>query len=53
KFLSDYFVYLLLTFLRSILKRIEEKWLHELYGREYEKYCAKVNRVLSWKNKAK
>lgn len=34
-----------------ILKATEEKWQHELYGREYEEYCKCVNRCIPFKRK--
>ena len=32
--------------LSMVLKRTEERWLKELFGEEYERYCKKVNRLL-------
>ncbi len=32
-----------------VLKNTEEKWLRDLYGREYEDYCKRVNRCIPWK----
>ena len=32
--------------LSVVLKRTEERWLKELFGEEYERYCKKVNRLL-------
>ena len=40
------FIYWL--FLTVILKNTEEKWLRDLYGREYEDYCRRVNRCWPW-----
>lgn len=34
-----------------VLKETEEKWLHELYGQEYEEYCKCVNRCIPFKRK--
>ena len=34
-----------------VLKATEEKWLRELYSREYEDYCKRVNRCIPWKRK--
>jgi len=31
-----------------ILKNTEEKWLAELYGKEYMEYCKRVNRCIPW-----
>ncbi len=31
-----------------LMKGTEEKWLRELYGREYDDYCARVNRCWPW-----
>ena len=35
--------------LSMVLKRTEERWLKELFGKEYERYCKKVNRLLPCK----
>lgn len=32
--------------LTLVLCHTEEKWLYDLYGDEYEKYCRKVNRLI-------
>jgi protein-S-isoprenylcysteine O-methyltransferase Ste14 len=32
-----------------VLKSTEEKWLRNLYGKEYEDYCKHVNRCIPWK----
>ncbi len=32
-----------------LLKATEEKWLHEIFGQEYEDYCKRVNRCIPWK----
>lgn len=34
-----------------VLKRTEEKWLRDLYGKEYDVYCRKVNRCIPWKRR--
>lgn len=31
-----------------VLINTEEKWLRNLYGKEYEDYCKKVNRCIPW-----
>lgn len=31
-----------------MMKRTEEKWLHDLYGAEYDAYCKRVNRTWPW-----
>lgn len=31
-----------------VLKNTEEKWLQELYGKEYIEYCKRVNRCFPW-----
>jgi protein-S-isoprenylcysteine O-methyltransferase Ste14 len=31
-----------------MMKRTEEKWLHDLYGAEYDAYCRRVNRTWPW-----
>ncbi|MCM1365470.1 MAG: isoprenylcysteine carboxylmethyltransferase family protein [Faecalibacterium sp.] len=31
-----------------LMKHTEEKWLYELYGKEYTDYCKKVNRCIPW-----
>lgn len=35
-------------FMTVLMKCTEEKWLKKLYGREYEEYCQRVNRCISW-----
>ena len=32
----------------AVLKNTEEKWLKNLYGKEYENYCMSVNRCWLW-----
>ena len=34
----------------AVLKNTEEKWLKNLYGKEYEDYCKHVNRCVPWKH---
>ena len=36
------------VFMTVLMKATEEKWLLELYGKEYEEYCKKVNRCIPW-----
>ena len=36
-----------------MMKRTEEKWLRDLYGREYDDYCRRVNRTWPWFPKKK
>ena len=31
-----------------LMKCSEEKWLRDLYGKEYVEYCRKVNRCIPW-----
>ncbi|MBO5496329.1 MAG: isoprenylcysteine carboxylmethyltransferase family protein [Oscillospiraceae bacterium] len=31
-----------------LMKATEEKWLRELFGREYDDYCRRVNRCWPW-----
>lgn len=31
-----------------VLKNTEEKWLSELFGRDYSEYCGRVNRCWPW-----
>ena len=45
-FLALPFVYWIL--LTILVKNTEETWLRELYGREYEDYCRRVNRCWPW-----
>lgn len=35
-------------FMTVLMKATEEKWLRELYGKEYEDYCKRVNRCWPW-----
>ena len=36
------------VFLTLLMKATEEKWLSNLYGQEYEDYCACTNRCIPW-----
>lgn len=36
------------AFLTLLLKATEERWLRDRYGKEYEDYCARVNRCIPW-----
>lgn len=38
-------------FMTILLKCTEEKWLKNLYGKEYEEYCRRVNRCIPWRAK--
>lgn len=38
-------------FLTVLMRSSEEKWLRELYGKEYEEYCRRVNRCIPWRKK--
>lgn len=38
-------------FLTVLIKHTEEKWLHDLYGEQYDAYCRQVNRCIPWKRK--
>ncbi len=40
------FVYWL--FMTVLMKATEEKWLEDLYGKEYKDYCKRVNRCWPW-----
>lgn len=37
--------------LTILMKRTEERWLHQLYGKAYEDYCRRVNRCIPWREK--
>lgn len=39
-------------FMTVLMKFTEEKWLKNMYGKEYEEYCRKVNRCIPWKKKS-
>lgn len=47
-FVLPFIYWLLMTVL---LKATEEKWLREIFGKEYEDYCKQVNRCIPWKRK--
>ena len=36
------------VFLTILMKNTEEKWLRNEFGKEYEEYARKVNRVIPW-----
>ncbi len=36
------------VWMTAVLKRTEEKWLSERYGKEYSLYCKRVNRCIPW-----
>ena len=36
------------AFLTVLMRATEERWLRDLYGQEYEDYCARVNRCIPW-----
>lgn len=35
-------------FMTVLMKATEEKWLRDLYGKEYDDYCKQVNRCWPW-----
>lgn len=35
-------------FMTALMKRTEEKWLRDLYGKQYDEYCGRVNRCWPW-----
>lgn len=39
------------AYMTVFLKKTEEKWLLNLYGREYIDYCKRVNRCIPWFSK--
>ncbi|ORX85339.1 hypothetical protein BCR32DRAFT_265735 [Anaeromyces robustus] len=39
-------------FMTVLMMNTEEKWLNELYGKEYEEYCKKVNRCIPFPPKS-
>ena len=41
------------AFFTILIKKTEEKWLLNLYGKEYEDYCKRVNRCIPWFPKKK
>ena len=36
------------SYMSLLLIVTEEKWLRDLYGKQYEDYCNKVNRCIPW-----
>ena len=48
-FLPLFFFYWI--FMTVLMKCTEEKWLKNLYDREYEEYCRRVNRCIPWREK--
>ena len=38
-------------FMTVLMKSTEEKWLEDLYGKEYVQYRQRVNRCIPWKRK--
>jgi len=40
--------YILWGIMTIVLISTEEKWLRNLYGKEYEDYCRRVNRCIPW-----
>lgn len=41
------------VFLTVLMKHTEEKWLLDMFGRQYTDYCKTVNRCIPWKSKKK
>ena len=39
------------VFMTILMKLTEEKWLEDLYGKEYVQYRQRVNRCIPWKRK--
>lgn len=39
-------------FMTVLMKLTEEKWLEDLYGKEYVQYRQRVNRCIPWKGKS-
>lgn len=35
-------------FLTILMKKSEEKWLRAKFGKEYDLYCKRVNRIIPW-----
>ncbi len=35
-------------YMTLLMKATEEKWLRDLYGKEYEEYLRRVNRCIPW-----
>ena len=42
------FIPLYWLFFTILVKHTEEKWLLNLYGKDYEDYCKRVNRCIPW-----
>ena len=40
-------------FMTVLMRATEEKWLRNLYGKEYEDYCQRVNRCWPWPPKGR
>ena len=40
--------FILYKFLEILVKNTEEKWCLEKFGKQYEEYCKKVNRIFPW-----
>ena len=38
-------------FMAVLMKHTEEKWLLDMFGRQYTDYCKTVNRCIPWKSK--
>ena len=36
------------SYMSLLLVVTEEKWLRDLYGKQYEDYCNRVNRCIPW-----
>lgn len=51
-FAKNYFLLILpiifWVFLTILMKASEEKWLKAKFGKEYDLYCKRVNRVIPW-----
>jgi len=39
------------VFLTVLMQHTEEKWLLDMFGRQYTDYCKTVNRCIPWKSK--
>lgn len=39
------------AFMTVLMKHTEEKWLLDMFGRQYTDYCKTVNRCIPWKRK--
>ena len=45
--LSIFIVFFIIyEFLDILLRKTEEKWCLEIFGKKYEEYCSKVNRII-------